>query len=188
MRAVEGLCRGVFRVSINTRLARPMSDDIVIRPIDFARDEAPLRSFLADRDRTRLEHMEPAVREGDCFAYVAEDAGTTVGWAVVHTRFRDDQDWSPPDGDTIAFQSDDNAYLENIEVTPRVRSKGVGRRLLEAVQDEARKRGKKQLWLHTSENNVKAHQLFDREGWVHERSVNPPWKPNSRTRIYKKEL
>jgi GNAT superfamily N-acetyltransferase len=165
-----------------------MTTDVTIRPIDFARDDAPLRAFLAERDRTRLSHMEPACKAGDCFAMVADDGGTAVGWAVVHTKFRDDQDWSPPDEDTVAFQTGDNAYLENIEVTPRTRSNGVGRQLLEAVQNEARKRGKKLLWLHTSENNVKAHQLFDREGWVHERSVSPPWKPNSRTRIYKKEL
>ena len=165
-----------------------MNDEATVRPIDFARDEAPLKSFLAERDRTRLAHMESACRDGDCFAYVVEEGATAVGWAVVHTKFRDDQDWSPADEDTVAFQTGDNAYLENIEVTPRARSKGIGRLLLEAVQNEARKRGKKQLWLHTSENNVKAHQLFDREGWVHERSVNPPWKPNSRTRIYKKDL
>lgn len=165
-----------------------MSEEVTVRSIDFVRDHAPLKSFLADRDRIRLTHMEAACRDGDCYAFVAEDGGTAIGWAVVHTKFRDDQDWSPADADTIAFQTGDNAYLENIEVTPRVRSKGAGRLLLAAVQDEARKRGKKHLWLHTSENNVKAHKLFDREGWVHERSVYPPWKPNSRTRIYKKEL
>ena len=56
------------------------------------------------------------------------------------------------------------------------------------MQAEARRRGKKRLYLHTSENNVKAHSLFDREGWVHERTVYPPWKPTSRTRIYRKDL
>lgn len=165
-----------------------MSDDLTIRAIDFARDKAPLGSFLSERDRTRFDHMEAACKDGDCFALVADEAGTAIGWAVVHTKFREDQDWSPADDDTIAFQSGDNAYLENIEVTARTRSKGLGRMLLAAVQDEARKQGKKNLWLHTAENNVKAHQLFDREGWIHERSVTPPWRPNSRTRIYKKAL
>jgi ribosomal protein S18 acetylase RimI-like enzyme len=111
-----------------------------------------------------------------------------VGWAVVHTSFREDQDWDPPDEDTRAFQSGDNAYLENIEVTARLRSSGVGSRLLAAVQNEVKRRGKRHLWLHTSENNVKAHRLFDREGWKHERSVYPPWKPASRTRVYHREL
>jgi GNAT superfamily N-acetyltransferase len=166
----------------------PMTSEVTIRPVDFSRDVAPLMSFLVGRDRERLEHSEPACRAGDAFIFVAEEDGTAVGWAVVHTNYRDDQDWSPPDEDTRTFQQGDNAYLENIEVTARVRSNGVGRKLLEAVQEEARRLGKKHLWLHTSENNVKAHQLFDREGWIIERSVYPPWKPTSRTRIYKKVL
>jgi GNAT superfamily N-acetyltransferase len=106
----------------------------------------------------------------------------------VHTTYREDQDWDPPDDDTRDFQSGDNAYVENIEVTAGARSGGVGRKLLAAAQDEARARGKKTLWLHTSENNAMAHKLFEHEGWTNERSVYPPWKPTSRTRIYKKVL
>jgi GNAT superfamily N-acetyltransferase len=132
--------------------------------------------------------MEVAVQAGDCFAFVAEEDGMAIGWAVVHTNFRDDQDWDPPDEDTKKFQSGDNAYLENIEVSAGTRGKGVGTALLQAIEDEARKRGKHALWLHTSENNVKAHKVFDRNGWTHESSVYPPWKPSSRTRIYKKAL
>jgi GNAT superfamily N-acetyltransferase len=165
-----------------------MSGEVAIRPIDFARDTAPLMSFLNERDTQRLLHCEAACEQDDCFVFVADEGGTAVGWAVVHTGFREDQDWSPPDDDTRAFQSADNAYLENIEVTARHRSSGLGRKLLIAAQDEARRRGKKHLWLHTAENNSKAHQLFDREGWVHERSVYPPWKPHSRTRVYRKDI
>lgn len=161
---------------------------ITVRPIDFARDKGPLMSLLTARDRLRLEHAEVACADGDAFIFVADEDGTAVGWAVVHTNFRQDQDWSPPDEDTRAFQQGDNAYLENIEVTARLRSNGVGRLLLEAAQAEAKRLGKKQLWLHTSENNVKAHTLFDREGWTVERTVYPPWKPTSRTRVYKKVL
>lgn len=165
-----------------------MTTEVTVRLIDFARDTGPLMSFLTGRDRIRLEHSEPACRAGDAFIFVADEDGTAVGWAMVHTNFRDDQDWSPPDEDTRAFQTADNAYLENIEVTARVRSNGVGRILLAAAQAEAKRLGKKHLWLHTSENNAKAHSLFDREGWTVERSVYPPWKPASKTRVYKKEL
>jgi GNAT superfamily N-acetyltransferase len=163
-------------------------ESVTIRPIDFARDEAGLRAFLTERDQMRLDHCRPAVRDGDCFIFIADDGGAAVGWVVVHTNFRDDQDWDPPDEDTRRFQSGDNAYVENIEVTAGVRGNGIGARLLEAAQDEAKQQGKRTLWLHTSENNVKAHKLFDREGWVQERSVFPPWKPASRTRIYRKDL
>ena len=165
-----------------------MTDAITVRPIDFARDNGALMSFLTGRDRIRLEHSEPACRAGDAFIFVAEEDGVAVGWAMVHTKFREDQDWEPADDDTRTFQQGDSAYLENIEVTARVRSNGVGRKLLEATQAEAKRLGKKFLWLHTSENNVKAHALFDREGWTVERTVYPPWKPTSYTRVYKKVL
>jgi GNAT superfamily N-acetyltransferase len=161
--------------------------DATVRAIDFARDEGALQAFLSERDRMRLEHCEVAVEAGDCFILVADEDGRAVGWAVVHLHFRDDQDWEP-DPDSREFQEGDNAYLETIEVTARNRSQGVGGQLLEAAQDEARRRGKKQLWLHTSENNVKAHKVFDRLGWEHVRSVYPPWRPTSRTRIYRKTL
>lgn len=165
-----------------------MSDPaITIRSIDFARDSAALKAFVVGRDRMRLEHCEPAVADGDAFLLVADSGGEAVGWALVHTKYRSDQDWEP-DPDTERFQSGDNAYLEQIEVTARMRSRGVGRQLIAAAQEEARRRGKKHIWLHTSENNVMAHRLFEREGWTHERTVNPPWKAEARTRIYKKEL
>ena len=158
-----------------------------VRPIDFARDAAPLKAFLHDRDRMRLDHSEAAVSDGDCFIFVADLDGTPVGWVSVHTKFREDQDWVIDD-DTQRFQGGDNAYVENIEVTAGARGNGIGQMLLEAAQEEAKRRGKRTLWLHTSENNTNAHRLFDREGWTHERSVFPRWRPTNRTRIYKKEL
>ncbi len=161
---------------------------ISVRPIDFARDAGPLKSFLTERDKMRFDHCETACEANDCFAFVADDNGIAVGWAVVQTKFREDQDWAPADEDTHAFQTGENAYLENIEVTARTRNSGIGRMLLEAAQAEAKQRGKKYLWLHTSENNIKAHSLFEREGWTLDRTVYPPWKPDSRTRIYKKVL
>jgi GNAT superfamily N-acetyltransferase len=164
-----------------------VSDEVTVRPVDFTRDASALNAFLSERDRMRLAHSETAVRDGDCYILVADADGTAAGWVAVHTRYRDDQDWEP-DPDSRRFQEGDNAYVENIEVTARLRSQGVGSKLLEAAQDEARARGKRTLWLHTSENNAMAHKLFEREGWKHESSVYPPWKPSARTRIYRKDL
>lgn len=161
---------------------------VTVRPVDFVRDEAALKGFLDDRDKMRFDHCQAAVDAGDAFVFVADDGGKAIGWVVVHLKFRDDQDWDPdPDGGK-KFQEGVNAYVENIEVTPRARSTGVGTKLLEAAQVEAKSRGKKYLWLHTNENNAMAHKVFERLGWVHDSSVYPPWKPESRMRIYKKAL
>jgi GNAT superfamily N-acetyltransferase len=157
------------------------NDEVTVRPIDFARDVAPLCSFLGERDRMRLEHCEAACQAGDCFVYVAETDGLAVGWAVVHIKFREDQDWDPPDDDTRAFQQGDNAYLENIEVTARLRSSGVGAMLLEAAQAEAKRRGKRGCTC-TRAKTTRAHSLLTaRDGC--DRTVYPPWKTTSRTRI-----
>jgi GNAT superfamily N-acetyltransferase len=162
--------------------------EITVRPIDYEKDVDPLKSFLDKRDGMRLEHAKPAVEAGDCFIFVADEDGIAIGWSVLQIKFREDQDWDPPDDDTVRFQSGENAYLENIEVTARVRRGGVGKMLLRAAEDEARTRGRKVLWLHTSENNQLAHRFYDRDGWVHDSTVYPPWKPAARTRIYKKVL
>ncbi len=162
--------------------------EITVRPLDFEKDTEKLKSFLDKRDGMRLDHLPPAVEAGDCFAFVADEDGIAIGWSVVHIKFRADQDWDPPDDDTVRFQSEDNAYLENIEVTARVRRGGVGKKLLRAAEDEARKRGKKTLWLHTSENNTLAHRFYDRDGWTLDSTVYPPWRPAARTRIYRKAL
>src|SRR5262245_33293497 len=162
--------------------------EVTIRPIDYSRDRGGLTAFLVERDQMRLEHCEAAIQAGDAYIFVADDGSGPVGWVAVHTSFREDQDWTPPDDDTRTFQSGDHAYVENIEVTAGARRGGGGRKLLSAAQEEARTKGKKTLWLHTAENNSLAHRLFEREGWKHERSVYPPWKPTSKTRIYKKVL
>lgn len=162
--------------------------DVTVRPIDYEKDTDKLRVFLDKRDAMRLDHARPAVEAGDCFIFVADDGDGAMGWAVLHINFRDDQDWDPPDDDTVKFQSGDNAYLENIEVTARARRGGVGKMLLRAAEAEARNRGRKNLWLHTSENNQLAHRFYDRDGWTHESTVYPPWKPTARTRIYRKSL
>lgn len=161
--------------------------DFTVRPIDFERDAEALKSFLSERDQMRLDHSERAVRDGDCFILVADEDGAAVGWAAVHTNFREDQDWSPPDADTMRFQSGENAYLENIEVTPRMRSQGIGAMLLAAVDEEAHRRGKRAIWLHSSENNTLAHRVFERDGWTHENTVYPEWRPGA-WRVYKKDL
>ena len=111
------------------------------------------------------------MREGDAFALVADESGTAIGWAVVHIGFREDQDWDPPDEDTRNFQKDDNAYLENIEVTARARSGGIGS---QAVGGGSRtKRGvaaRSTSGSTRAKTTLMAHALFERQGWRMERT------------------
>ncbi len=53
-------------------------------------------------------------------------------------------------------------YLQDLFVAPEARGQGHGRRLIEAVADEARRRDCHRLYWLTQENNSTARQLYDK--------------------------
>jgi ribosomal protein S18 acetylase RimI-like enzyme len=161
---------------------------VSVRPIDFARDAPALRAGLLDeRDAARLDACEAAVRDGDALVYVLDDAGVARGIAVVHVNEREDQGWTPG-SDTIDFQQGDNAFLENLGIAAPLQGRGLAGRLLAAVEAAAKARGKRYLWCHSRESNTRAHGFYEREGWVHERTVCYPWDGNVPRRVYRKRL
>ena len=153
------------------------------RLLDYERDGKALRSFLNERDGRRLELYEAAIAEGDAVVLVADDGGRAAGWAVLHLAYRDDLEWQP-NGESRRFQGGSAAYLESMEVEESRRNRGLGDALLAAIDAEARSRGKRQLWLHTSESNVGAQRFYERHGWRHERTVHPGWHDGTAMRVY----
>jgi GNAT superfamily N-acetyltransferase len=55
-------------------------------------------------------------------------------------------------------------YLEDLFVAPSARGHDVGRRLLEAVRAEARRRGADRVYWHTQQYNGRARSLYDQVG------------------------
>ena len=55
-------------------------------------------------------------------------------------------------------------YLEDLFVAPSARGHDVGRRLLEAVRHEARRRGADRVYWHTQQYNGRARSLYDQVG------------------------
>ena len=160
---------------------------VSIRPLDFDRDERALSAFLEAADQRRLQQARGAIQDGDSIVLVAEVNGRVVGWAVVQTRYREDLNWEP-DGDALSFVGGENAYLENLEVAEFFRGQGIGRELLAAIEEEVRRRGRQILWLHTAEQNYRAHRFYEREGWSHARTVYPPWRNGVPIRVYVKSI
>jgi len=158
-----------------------------VRPIDYANDWSDMRAFLVEKDVSRLRLCHAATDDNDAYILVVERNERVIGVAVVHVAARDDMGWNP-DKETPSFLVGTNAYLENIEVSKRMRRKGVGTLLLREVENEARRRGKERLWLHTDEANVGSHRFYERNGWTHHDTVKPAWKQGRATRIYVKEL
>ena len=58
-----------------------------------------------------------------------------------------------------------SARLYSIAVSPNSVGRGVGRRLLQAIEDEARRRGASRLHLEVRADNVSAIHLYERMGY-----------------------
>jgi len=72
-----------------------------------------------------------------------------------------------------------DCYLSNVSVYPEFRSFGIGTKLLEAVEEEAKSVGKKRVVLHAETHNTRAISLYERLGYKIE-SKSPPLKIRNR--------
>ena len=92
-----------------------------------------------------------ADREGMFGLLALDESGRGIGMAncVVHATT-----WS----------RQPTCYLEDLFVAPSARGHDVGRRLLHAVRDEARRRGADRVYWHTQQYNGRARSLYDQVG------------------------
>lgn len=83
------------------------------------------------------------------FAFVAEVDDAVIGFvhALPHATT-----WS-----TKGY-----CYLEDLYVDPSVRGAGAGRALIEAVSEEADRRGLARVYWHTDKDNTPARALYDK--------------------------
>ena len=56
-------------------------------------------------------------------------------------------------------------YLDNLGVAPAWRRRGIGRALVEAARQEARRRGCRELWLAAEPDNDEARAFYTALGW-----------------------
>ena len=82
-------------------------------------------------------------------ALIAERAGRLEG--LVHYLFH-----------RSTIQIEPTCYLQDLYTDEAARSRGVGRMLIEAVYQQARKSGCKRVYWHTHETNLTAIKLYDR--------------------------
>jgi ribosomal protein S18 acetylase RimI-like enzyme len=103
-----------------------------------------------DSDRHREAYEEYLARP-DTVALVAEDAGRVVGFVDMEYRSR------------LNFSSP-QAWIPDLIVTTRVRSRGAGKALLAACQERARTRGCFAVSLESANWRERAHAFYEREG------------------------
>jgi len=103
-------------------------------------DAAYLREWLEDKAE-------------DCQVHVAADtAGVIVGIAMVTLR---------PE----LLSHEPSAHLEALAVANGVEGQGIGQRLLQAAEKEARAKGAKSMTLHVFAVNARARGLYEKSGY-----------------------
>lgn len=128
-----------------------------IRPLE-QKDEDAWRALWADyltfykadlAQETTDGLFENLLKGAPHFAFVAEQVGRVIDF--VHCL---------PHAST--WSSAPYCYLEDLYVDASVRGAGAGRALIEAVYQEADRRGYARVYWHTESGNATARRLYDR--------------------------
>jgi GNAT superfamily N-acetyltransferase len=127
-----------------------------------ADDWAQVSDLLAELGRPDVRESEDEPRHGEAFArylqraetlaLVAEEDVNIVGFVDVEFRQR------------LNFLSP-QAWVPDLVVAERVRGQGVGRALLEAVEERARERGCWGMSLESAIWREGSHAFYERVGW-----------------------
>lgn len=106
--------------------------------------------------RNRLAKYERWLTDPDAFVLVAEDAGGPIGYAFVTVG----------PGYASWCTGEKMATLQSLSVLPELRGSGIGSELLDAVEEELRRRGVGDLEITTATTNVDAQRLYERRGYT----------------------
>jgi GNAT superfamily N-acetyltransferase len=80
-------------------------------------------------------------------------------------------------GVLVLAHLDDHVLVENLAVLPEAQGTGIGSRLLRHAEDEARRRGVRELRLYTHELMTENQAYYPRRGYREtHRSGEPPWR------------
>lgn len=140
----------------SVRLAGPDDSLAVARLLyDFNAEysePAPPTAELANR-------MVDLLQGGDTFVVIGGDGPDAV--AVVRCR-------------AALWSAGLESYLAELYVVPPLRGRGLGRSVLEAAMDEARRRGADRMDLGTSETDTAARRLYERAGFTNREGPGGP--------------
>jgi ribosomal protein S18 acetylase RimI-like enzyme len=106
-----------------------------------------------------------AMREGRRQIWIAECEGYLVGTITI--------EWIADDRQLADGTS--TAHISNLVVHPTYRRRGIGRGLIAAVEQAARRRGFRLMTIGVDEGNDYARRLYERLGYRFVKDVYAPW-------------
>ncbi len=125
--------------------------------------------FKAPDARANVAFFTARLTEPSVTALLAESGADPVGYALTEQVRREESDFTVPRA---------TLYVQHIAVIPAARRQGVGRRLMAAVDEEARRRGLDEVALDYWSFNTGAQQFYASLGFravmTHARRGIPP--------------
>lgn len=124
--------------------------------------------------RLLVEAFEP-FREQYTSGGFADTAATVE---VIRERFQTGKVWLAFDGHhavgtVAALTEPERIYVRSMAVTPSAQGRGVGQKLLEALEQDARERGYRKVYLYTTFVLPGAQPLYEKNGFVVTRETAP---------------
>ena len=95
--------------------------------------------------------MRHLVSRSNAATWIAEEIGQMAGFAIV--------EWTKDEHGTTA-------YIQTIEVAPKVRGQGIGRELLNRIESSASEAGAELIWLHVDATNSGAIRLYESQDYL----------------------
>jgi GNAT superfamily N-acetyltransferase len=143
-------------MGVEVRLGGPDDVDAVLSV--YERSDLVRRGGHWPSRRSRLEHVAGNLRNASSWFLVGADGDQAVAMALV-LPYRTDSGAGPIVPGT--------AFLDLIYVLPERWGEGIGGVMLDAVMDEARRRGSRRIVLSTHErDNERAHRLYRSRGFT----------------------
>jgi ribosomal protein S18 acetylase RimI-like enzyme len=138
----------------------------------YARDPMGGSAPLGERVRERLvPDLRARIASGAALVLIARRAGSPLGVAVCFLSYS-------------TFAARPLLNLHDLAVVPAARGEGVGRALLGAALDEARKRGCVKVTLEVREDNARARRVYEHVGFADYAAGSAP----TRTLFLEKKL
>ncbi len=157
------------------RPVRPEEHEEAGRITALAYDEFAPGSDSPNRDY-RLRVADVATRARHAVVLAAVEDGGVLGTVTVELGDR------IPGGHPRPPLEPDQANVRMLGVDPASRRRGIGRALMAATIEEARRAGKRRLTLETSEAMAAAQRLYESMGF--ERRPDKVWDDGFRLRVY----
>jgi GNAT superfamily N-acetyltransferase len=100
------------------------------------------------------ERLERIASDPSMWVIVAEVESEIAGLAALHVQ-------------NLVERDEPGCEVAGLVVGQRFRRRGIGERLMEALEDEARRRGAKVMVLNTAHRRADAHAFYEALGYEH---------------------